>query len=370
VNTTLQLYVKSVNFFDPVIPGHEVYNCPTLAFLITNEATGRKILFDAGARKDYWNYSPLVAGRFQEGVNVKGLRVDKGVQEVLQEAGVVLDALDSVVWSHWHFDHIGDMSQFPSTVDIVVGPGFKENLLPGFPANPDSALLETDYKGHEVREIAFDSTLRIGKFRAFDYFGDGSFFLLDVPGHAIGHMCGLARTTEDTFLLMGADTCHFAGSLRPTPYVPLPETLDSTSCGLDPYFPMPCPCSLFGDCHPGATHHEKRTKPWYTASKAPGSAYVDPDTANQSITRLQEFDANPQVFVCLAHDPSLFEILPMLNQDPKSSVNNWQVERYKERSRWRFLNELPKGKTPGRPPIVYGYWRGGKQVDVDTAFQK
>jgi glyoxylase-like metal-dependent hydrolase (beta-lactamase superfamily II) len=49
------------------------------------------------------------------------------------------------VCSHWHFDHIGDMSKFPTSVNIVVGPGFKENLLPGFPLNPESALLESDY---------------------------------------------------------------------------------------------------------------------------------------------------------------------------------------------------------------------------------
>lgn len=47
--------------------------------------------------------------------------------------------------SHWHFDHIGDMSKFPPSVNIVVGPGFKENLLPGYPSNPESALLESDY---------------------------------------------------------------------------------------------------------------------------------------------------------------------------------------------------------------------------------
>jgi hypothetical protein len=47
--------------------------------------------------------------------------------------------------SHWHFDHIGDMSKFPNSVNNVVGPGFKENLLPGYPSNPDSALLESDY---------------------------------------------------------------------------------------------------------------------------------------------------------------------------------------------------------------------------------
>lgn len=98
LDTTLQLYVKAANFFDPVIPGHEIYNCPTMAFFIQDQATGRQILFDAGARKDYWNYSPVVAGRFEKGVNVKGMRIDKGVQEVLSDAGVDLAALESIVW--------------------------------------------------------------------------------------------------------------------------------------------------------------------------------------------------------------------------------------------------------------------------------
>jgi hypothetical protein len=98
LDTTLRLYVKSDNFLNPIIPGHEIYNCPTMAFLITNQTTGRRILFDAGGRSDYWNYSPLVAGRFSSGVNVKGLRCDKGVHEVLMDAGVELDSIESVVW--------------------------------------------------------------------------------------------------------------------------------------------------------------------------------------------------------------------------------------------------------------------------------
>jgi len=370
LDTTLQLYVKSVNFLNPVIPGHETYNCPTMAFLITHQATGRRILFDAGGRKDYWNYSPLVDGRFKKGVNVKGFRVEKGVQDVLSDAGIKPDGLESVIWSHWHFDHIGDMSKFPASVGIVVGPGFKDNLLPGYPANPDSPLLETDYTGRDLREIDFDSCPTIGGFRAFDFFDDGSFYLLDAPGHAIGHMCGLARTTENTFLLMGADTCHFAGNLRPTSQVPLPESIDVLAHGLDPQFPNPCPCSLFGDCHPATADHEKRTTPWYTASKAPGSAYVDPETANKSIRGLQAFDASPDVFVCLAHDPGLFEVLPLLGENPGHHVNDWKVKGYKDATRWRFLNELPREGKPGRPPIVYGWWRDGKQVDIEKAFRK
>ena len=110
-------------------------------------------------------------------MNVKGLRVEKGVDEVLLDAGVALQEVEAVVWSHWHFDHVGDLSRFPTSTKIVVGPGFKENLLPGYPANPESPLLESDYAGKEMEEISVEGEgeLRIGMFRAYDFFGMGVF---------------------------------------------------------------------------------------------------------------------------------------------------------------------------------------------------
>lgn len=225
-------------------------------------------------------------------------------------------------------------------------------------------------RGHELKEITFDPQFKVGQFHALDYFGDGSFYLLDVPGHAIGHMCGLARTTSSTFVLLGADACHFAGSLRPSTYVPLPETLDSKAFGLDDYFPSTCPCFLFGECHPGHSEESKRTTSYYTASKAAGSAYVDPNVANQSIEGMKEFDASSDVLVCLAHDPGLFEVLPLLNTSPKNNINDWQARGYKEKTRWRFLNELPRDGKPGRKPIIFGFWRDGKNIDVTAAMRK
>lgn len=140
--------------------------------------------------------------------------------------------------------------------------------------------------------------------------------------------------------------------------------------GLDSCFDSPCPCSLFTDCHPASDADEKRTTPYYTASKAPGSAYIDPAVANQSIDGLKEFDANPDVFVCLAHDPTLFDVLPLLNISSENDINDWKEKGYKDQTRWRFLNELPRDGKPGRKPIVEGLWRDGKQVDRAEAFKK
>jgi hypothetical protein len=143
-------------------------------------------------------------------VNVKGLRVGQGVHEVLSDAEVSLERLESVVWSHWH-DYTGDILKPSVSIKIGVGPGFKENLLAGYPADPDSALLESEYAGHEMEEINFDNSFKIGYFNSFNFFEDGSFHLLNILGHAVGHICGLARTTEITFVLLGAEALPFCG---------------------------------------------------------------------------------------------------------------------------------------------------------------
>lgn len=54
--------------------------------------------------------------------------------------------------SHWHWDHIGAPSTFPTTTDLVVGPGFKEAFCPGYPARKDSPILESDCRYRVTRE--------------------------------------------------------------------------------------------------------------------------------------------------------------------------------------------------------------------------
>ena len=43
-------------------------------------------------------------------------------------------------------DHIGDPSLFPKSAELIVGPGFSDAFLPGYPARKDSPVLETDFE--------------------------------------------------------------------------------------------------------------------------------------------------------------------------------------------------------------------------------
>jgi hypothetical protein len=55
--------------------------------------------------------------------------------------------------------------------------------MPGWPTVPDSEFRETDVAGRKVTGLEADSfNIDIGGLRAYDYFDDGSFYLLDAPG--------------------------------------------------------------------------------------------------------------------------------------------------------------------------------------------
>lgn len=180
INTTTDIVVPAWAFVQPVQKGHETMNMPTFAFLIKNKKQGKTFMFDLGCRKDWWNHAPAAHGSIKNGI--PGLSVEKTMNEILREGGVDDQKVDGVIWSHWHWDHTGDISLFPGSTDLYVGPGFKEAFMPGYPGKEDSPMLETDFKDRTVHEVSFDSSKQIGSFPYYDLFGDGSFYILDVPG--------------------------------------------------------------------------------------------------------------------------------------------------------------------------------------------
>ncbi|MCJ1281185.1 hypothetical protein MMC26_000503, partial [Xylographa opegraphella] len=91
INTTADLLCSAEGFVTPIIPGHENLNLPTLCFLLENKSLGRSVLFDCGSRKDFWNFPPVVKQMLRD--IIPGLRVAKGVDEILKEAEYDLEKL-------------------------------------------------------------------------------------------------------------------------------------------------------------------------------------------------------------------------------------------------------------------------------------
>jgi glyoxylase-like metal-dependent hydrolase (beta-lactamase superfamily II) len=129
-------------FMAPAVTGLQHFKTsPSHSFCIQHPS-GRRLVFDLGIRKDYENYSKSIAD-YLPTMNYN-IQVSKNVFEILGANGVEPSSIEAVIWSHWHWDHIGDPSSFPHNVDLVVGQGFKDAMLPGYPANPNSPIRESD----------------------------------------------------------------------------------------------------------------------------------------------------------------------------------------------------------------------------------
>lgn len=99
LDTTTYLTGKAFVFVDPVVPGHETFSFYDLAFFIENEAQGKKVMFDLGTRKDYWNLAPAVQQVFGADTVMDGIRIEKNVSEILEDGGVALESISQFKFS-------------------------------------------------------------------------------------------------------------------------------------------------------------------------------------------------------------------------------------------------------------------------------
>ena len=244
------------------------------------------------------------------------------VPELLSSTSIPLSSIGSIIWSHHHVDHTGDVSLFPPSTSLVVGPGFKTNpsTYSGFPLNPNSHVSHSNFAGRDVIELDFNSTTGVLKFaglRAIDWFDDGSLYLLEAPRHAPEYIMALARTSADKFVLLAGDVASHPGIIRPSPLCPLPESI-----------PLSNPSN--------------RTKPFFEPT-----SYIMPDpiAGRTTLAALQAFDASEHVLVVLDHNTSLRESSDPLSlarwEEPcgeRGSVG--QYDNRKDAVHWRFLDDF------------------------------
>ena len=211
----------------------------------------------------------------------------KDADEILLEGHVAPSDISAVIFSHLHFDHVGDPTKFPDA-EMIAGPGSRAASFPGWPAAPGSPFLSAPIEHPKYHELSFvtDTWVPFGPFpRAHDYFGDGSLFLIDTPGHMAGHLGAMALTGQDEWIFMGGDCCHHRSLLvgsRPM----------SVTVG-----PAGTPCF-----------------------------HKDPRIALQTIDKIRSVAEKGDVLVALSHDAYLKDTMPEYPQ----SLDGWKSSQWKK----------------------------------------
>jgi hypothetical protein len=80
----------------PVPTGHDALHFPVFAFLIEHRASGARILFDLGPRKDLLNGCPAIAAALRNGSVV--MPVERDIVEQLEDTGVDVGSISAVIW--------------------------------------------------------------------------------------------------------------------------------------------------------------------------------------------------------------------------------------------------------------------------------
>ncbi|KAF7533224.1 hypothetical protein G7054_g7257 [Neopestalotiopsis clavispora] len=320
-------------FFGPPLDGYErLALSPAWSFLIESP-TGRKVVFDLAMNNDPDKVTPAVK---EEIASVQATaEVPKTVAQVLSEGGVDLASVESIIWSHWHLDHVGDPSTFPDTHEIVVGPGAKEVILPTYPEKEDSQFHEDMMRGKTIREVTFDGSLKFYGFDAVDFFGDGSFHLIDLPGHALGHIGGVVRTTTnpDTFAVLSGDLYHMAGELRPNAQKPLPSQVSFARHPAHLGKAETTTCTRSALERLQTARGRSIDEPFFEVVPA---VAPDADVANEMLKRAQIPDSQENVLFLAAHNDAIINVANFFPE----TANNWKELGWKEKLEWEFLTHI------------------------------
>ncbi|KAH8898465.1 Metallo-hydrolase/oxidoreductase [Thozetella sp. PMI_491] len=225
-------------FVSPSIQGAR-NTVPSLSFLIQHACptTGKKtnIVFDLGLRRDTQRYAEPIRRHVE---SRQPMTTDPDVVKSLAAGGLTPDDIDYVIYSHVHWDHVGEPRDFPRST-FIVGHGSLD-ILDG-----TSISLRGGHSFFEADLLDRDRTIELSDPQAaqksagkadgsvnfsrpwqaldnlpatLDIFGDGSAYIVNAPGHLPGHINLLVSTSvhegKSQWAYLAGDACHDRRILR------------------------------------------------------------------------------------------------------------------------------------------------------------
>jgi hypothetical protein len=133
---------------------------------------------------------------------------------------------------------------------------------------------------------------------------------------------------------MGADACHHNGCIRPSKYLPIPSSIAPNP--LTKTSTTPCLGAVFEDLQ--TRRGRDKTQSFFDVPREPAGliAFFDVDEAISTQVKVQDADSQENVFVVMAHDESLMNIVDFF---PKEA-NDWKAKGWGKDGKWAFLQDF------------------------------
>lgn len=182
--------------------------------VVVVEHDGGTLLFDTGQSPDSLNdpsYYPtgFLGWIYRRQAQFRVSPSDR-LPEALAAAGIDLAAIDTVVVSHLHQDHAGNVGHFPHSRVLVSAEELgllsekrpeMHGVLPDRVAPTGIDLIPVDFSPLVESDLA---PFEVGH----DLLGDGSLVLLPTPGHSAGSMSLFVRRSDAPPLLLVGDVTY------------------------------------------------------------------------------------------------------------------------------------------------------------------
>lgn len=169
---------------------------PVFSYVVTHHSRG-SYLIDSGLDSSF-KHKPFGS---QKGPIKRFLKCKGHIEEAQCIKNILADnnvSLRGVFLSHLHYDHTAGMLDITDISECFVGAGESYNAFK--PLYYGNWLKHVDV----LNEIDFSKSNPLGPFKkAVDFFGDGSFILIQMPGHTAGHIGFLINSLEETALIVG-----------------------------------------------------------------------------------------------------------------------------------------------------------------------
>ncbi|OAP57645.1 hypothetical protein AYL99_08383 [Fonsecaea erecta] len=200
---------------------------PSMCFLIehqsTNSAAPTRVVFDLGIKRDLTLYAQPAT---QHHITTRQpVYSSADARSSLMSGGLdPATDIDVVVLSHIHWDHIGLPADYKRAT-FIVGSGTLHILEHGAPHYPRERIEtgalpvsqtkelppvpDSDRKHMAATSQTTHTWTSISTLpRVVDFFGDGSLYIVDAPGHIHGHVNALLRVGPTRWVYLGGDCCH------------------------------------------------------------------------------------------------------------------------------------------------------------------